>query len=300
MVANRGQLLLIGAILFSVVVVGVVIQMNDLQYADSTASDSQTDAIDRAAQTEAETRAALGGLATRVRAGTDDSEFLEAFRKNVSTYQNYSYNMTATGGATYTNVTVNGAASINETVVTQSSGDYRKQTSPRRPDWDLVTDADRVSRFWLNESSVKTGGESFEVVVSNAAGDEWKLRLNGVPVAGPGPDDIDIVVETPSSTNSVCTKSDSSDIDLNLVTGTGSCSFTSFTDVFDGPYTIKFNKGNRVDDGGYEIGVVGGSVKAGNFVGTPDERILYPGIDYQYRSPSIAYNRTFAARDMGS
>ncbi|WP_018259306.1 DUF7261 family protein [Halomicrobium katesii] len=303
MVAERGQLLLVGAILFSVVIVGVVIQLNDLQYTDTIGSNAQTDAIDQAAQAEAETRAALYGLDLRVRNGTDRSEYQEALRENVSTYQNYSENMTAAGGATYTNVTLNLAASVNETVMTQSDDPYRKQTSPRRPGWDLVTDAETVSQFWLNESSVKTGGTSFQVVVSNPAGDEWRLKLEGVPVAGPGPDDVDVVVETPTSTNTACRRSDADDIELNLIDGEDamtppSCTFTSFADALDGPYTIEFEKGNRAE-GGYEIAVVGGSVNTGNFAGTR-ERILYPGIDYKYRSPSTAYNRTFAVGEAGS
>lgn len=304
MIADRGQLLLVGAILFSVVVVGIVVQLNGLQYTDTAASGGQTDAIDRASQTEAETRDALARLVTKVRADTDRDEFADALRENVSTYRNTSQNMTAAGGAIYTNVTVNETASVNESVVSQSGGDYQAQNPPNPSDWTLVTDVTNVTRFWLNESTVTGGGTPFAVVVSNPSGQQWELRLQRV-TGGPGPDDVDVVVATPASTTTACTRPDSTDIELNLVDGSGAgaasgCSFTSFTDAFDGPYTIEFEKGNKAE-GGYEIATLGGSVRTSNFdPSNVEDQIFAPAIDYQYRSPSTAYNRTFVVGGAGS
>jgi hypothetical protein len=289
MVADRGQLLLVGAILFSVVVVGIVVQLNGLQYTDTAASDGQTGAIDRAAQTEAETRDALAGLVTRVRADTDRDEFGDALRENVSTYQNTSLNMTAARGATYTNVSVNETASVNESVVTQGSGKYRSPKTNDQ-DWTLANDSDSISVFWLNATK-KTGNPNTDVTIVGQD-EEWKLRLE--KASG---DDFD--VETWNDTSGWtehCT--DESSVDLNLVTpSTGDCEFTPFDEDVDAPYNVTFARGNNAE-GGYRIGVVGGLNRT---YADPDEEGIYaPAIDFQYRSTSTAYNRTFVLGGGGS
>lgn len=281
MVADRGQLLLVGAILFSVVVVGIVVQLNDLQYTDTMASNGQTDVVDRAVQTEAETRDALVGLVTRVRADTDRSEFGDALRENVSTYQNYSESMTAAGSATYTNVTVNESASVNESVVTQGSGKFRSPKTTDQ-DWTATNDSESLTEFWLNVTE-KNGAPDTTVTVVGES-NTWKLELRQV-----GGNDFDVRTWN-SSTGWTEHCSDESSADLDLRSGVGDCGVAPFVNDVEAPYNVTFERGNNAK-GGYRIAAIGGLNRT--YIEPDEQRLYHPAIDYQYRSPSTSYNRTF-------
>jgi len=294
MVDDRGQLLLIGAILIAVVIVGVVVQLNSLQYTNALGSYSQTQSLDEAASAEATTEQDIEALVRAVRAD-DPANFEQALRRNLSTYHNYSRNMSAETGTSSVSVSLNESASVNKTELNSSNGLRYRSPETNDKNWTVARDVRSVERFWLNATGANNPNKDFTITITNASA-SWQLRLNSSAASN------DFVVQTrnatapPSGWISHC---DEDEANISIRTGTSQgtgCDFTSLTEDLTPPYEIEYSYG-QWGEGSYNITVIG-DVEESNF-DNPTSQIYHPAVDYRYRSVGTAYNRTILAEAGG-
>lgn len=305
MVRSRGQLLLIGAVLLGMTIVGTVVMLNGMQYTDSAGAQSQSQVLDDAERNE---EMVVRDMELLVRQVDADMPFRyeEAVIANVSTYNNYTRNMTVTRGGALINVSVNESRSDGTRIHQPASGGptndnfQRTGSGPGTPnDWSLASDVEKVAGFRVNTTKIDGGPmNAFTVRIENdTAGYVWEMKVYSQSA-------MDYRLKTRytdsgslplwGTTPVECASSDE-EIDIRLVDGTAAktnndCEFTSFTDRLTSPYDIKFKNGNRAH-GTYNIFITGSA--SGNVdPGDTDDYVVNPAIDFQYRSTELAYNRT--------
>lgn len=302
MVRDRGQLLLIGAILIGMTIIGTVVMLNGMEYADTAGSQGQAQVLDDAERTEEMVERDMERLLRQVDANSP-AKYEEAVIQNVSAYNNHSRNMTVTQGSAVVNVSVNESQSDGTRIHQRSSSPNNEKfqaTDPSGPgnpnQWTLASDVEKVAGFRLNVTRIDgTGSSKFTVRITNDTNYKWEMRVyqtgggSAFEVRSGDSSSLPTWTGTPD-----CTSSDE-EINFHLLQGTATdtdsdCEFTSFRDESSPPYDIEFDNGNRAR-GTYTIFISG---KASGNVDSSDTRsyVVNPAIDFQYRSSELEYNRT--------
>lgn len=297
MVDDRGQLLLVGAIIVAITIIGSVTLLNGLQYTDTAGTEGGSDALAETDRAEAVVFADLTNLVTQVEQ-SDPDDFDRALRANISTYNNYTQNMTVTRDGTYVNVSLNESTSVTQHRIGQTDAtQYRDPNGPSGNLWHVINNSTRMDEFWLNSTSIDGGaGPPFVVRIENDSGDTWELRLDARP-----PSNSALVVDPPNDPPTECVRSDEQ-FNVSLYRGfartdAGNCSFPALPDELDEPYDVTYVNPNRAE-GTYTI-VASGDLQTSNF-DVEEQSILVPAIDYRYRSVEMAYNRTKRVPPEGS
>lgn len=295
MVRNRGQLLLIGAVLIGLTIISTVVMLNGMQYADSAGARSQSQVLDDGERTEEMVERDLERLVVQVQK-TDPSNPADALRENISVYDNSTRNMTVSRGGPTVNVTLNGSASRGKRFQYASTSNFKPSSSTGN-DWDMATDVDHLRRFDVHVDGFNGVGASsaFVIVVDVDGGGEWRFRM--FEESGSPPRDVVIETQPPGSGTWTTRCSDEGPpVELNFLTGEAyysgpdtTCSFPSVGAVASTPYTITFEDSQKAH-GEFDVLVDGEDTPESNSASS--DYPVIPAVDYQYRSTDIAYNRT--------
>jgi hypothetical protein len=299
---DRGQLLLAGALLIGVVIVGSIVLLNGVQFADATGSEGSQGAVRNAERLSHMIEQDVEELVRQVRA-SEPNNLSRALQANLSTYNRYYSAMQISDGAVFVNLSLDVSASrgglINESGVRYNDG--------RSNNWDPVTNADALSVFDLNFTKIQ--GNDFEVVVSDAnTSDQWRMNIQ--------PGGIGLIVTVSNESGVLDTFSmdaapdagNDESIDFDLIAGEASDStgdsgrFAGILQHVGGNYTIEFEDTNN-KEGSYRIGVTDG-INYGNYDGcsgpsdTGDSGcavegyLVTPAIDISYNTPELTYETT--------
>ncbi|MCU4799004.1 hypothetical protein OB920_01260 [Halobacteria archaeon HArc-gm2] len=286
---DRGQLLLIGAVLIGLTILGTVVMLNGMQYADATGTQTEYRVLDDAERTEEMVERDVGRLTNQILAkNPDPGNAFTYVESNVTTYHNYTRNMTLDGSSGTVNVTYNDS-------VTRGHQGYRIQQTTSQPFAPgtphlVVDDVEYVRSFVLRIDSFSAPGRtnSFDVVARNATtGETWKLEAYEYP---PTPA-ARVTVTTADGSVTHCDTDAAPELDL--VQGTnesGECSFPGVREDIGTPSSFRFEGDDDVE-GTYRALVEGNPRVAA------DDYPVRPGVTVRYRSAELSYNRTILVED---
>ncbi|MFB6073524.1 MAG: hypothetical protein ABEJ89_00770 [Haloarculaceae archaeon] len=284
MVSDRGQLLLVGAIVLGTVIVGVVFTLNSLQYTDAVARDDGARPVQHAERVEATVEHDLGRLVREVEA-SDPANLQRALERNVTTYANQARNMSLTGEGAYLDVSLNVSATEGTRATSASTHPFNAYVSPET----VSTDTSDIERFTLDFASVDSG-RSFVVSADNGT-DQWRLRVTN----DAGDPEYEIETWLPgdgrfSSPGPAC-RHVSPAATVDLVEGTaGTCSFVGIG-ALEPDFDVRFDQGHSNHARGtFEYRFVGTDRTTGSAASSSYP--VVPAIDYRYRGSEISYNRT--------
>lgn len=162
---ERGQLLLIAAILLAVVVVGTVVLLNGVRFTEGAGSADALREAKQVDQTVADVRPSLRMLLVGV--GTETGPFVEnstagmdALRANVAAFSDTYGNLSGYGGGALVGVTLEADRTVNGTVAAQQSG--RFENAAGSGDWTLAADlgGDPASELYALELNVTDQSDS--------------------------------------------------------------------------------------------------------------------------------------------
>jgi hypothetical protein len=181
MVSGRGQLILIGALVIALTVIGISVVVNTVLFVENTPTDRGTARIDRAATVDDDARRAVRSTVLRVNhRGRDRTpgQVSDAARRNVSGLsdllgQQYLASQSLAVNVSYLGTTEEGvrvvqAADGNLTDAGDDDGDWSPDPGGTR----------RVGWFVLNLNATETGSDRFHANVTGAGGDELGVTLN--------------------------------------------------------------------------------------------------------------------------
>ncbi|WP_335999247.1 DUF7261 family protein [Halorientalis halophila] len=313
---DRGQLLLVGSVAIALVIVGVVVMVNGMMFDDSIGARDNDDALADAERTIGMIESDLNALAREVRMDTRDGsgDFAPALRRNISLYSRHHTNLTFDNGIVYTNVTFDGAESINGTTIwqTQSTNQGACDRSTPYPRFTLETggsceanptiveDADAVTDFQLTVENPGTGASPETSIVVDNGAETWRLRMDTQPNGS-----VVVHEESPGGTSRVGVFDPSFDLELQdsgRLTVGGSESVV-FAEGVDPQYDIGFE--NTVSGGGtaltgtYTIST-DGDPSAG--IGSQPETlntVVSPAIEIYYQRQEVTYDRTILLNESG-
>lgn len=313
---ERGQLLLVGAIGIALVVVGTVVLVNGLAFDDSISTRSNQDALSGAERTVGMIEADLNALAREVRTGIDPGtrDFVTAFRENISLYSRHYSNLSFDNGIVYTDVTFEGAESVNGTTIRQNEDTARGACNdgnryPRftvengscESDPTIVTDATEISQFNLTVRGSGIGSSpQTTLVVEGDTGDEWRLVIEKVGPTGP----IEVREKAPSGDSTVGVFTIPFELvlqDDGQLRVSGSEEVT-FADGVSPPYEVGFenNPSRTALTGTYSLST-DGTLPA--IIGPQPETystVVRPAVDIYYQRRDVTYNRTVVLNDTGA
>ncbi|MFB6185034.1 MAG: hypothetical protein ABEI96_10805 [Haloarculaceae archaeon] len=176
---DRGQLILVGALLVALVVVSIVVLLNGLQFTEHVGSENSLQEVHDLETTQTEVRHNLRSLFYEVdseHAGIDTPEPYATERSLTDTVDAYGSTLSSTTVAsrgTYTSVSLSPFASRRGVVVYQAGeGDARSANGQSR--WDVLRRADAVPVVEVALDGVS--GEDF-VLQLRQGGDVWRLRV---------------------------------------------------------------------------------------------------------------------------
>jgi len=307
---ERGQLLLVGAAVIALVIVGSVILLNGLKFTDTVGTEGNFDATDEAQRTAEMVRGDLSKMADRVRNDTGLVNFETAIRQNISIYSNRLSNMTFADSATYVNVSLNKKRSEMD-----GSGVLVKETNPAtrfthpfgasdfNDPYPVAENASVVSPANLTIKDFSCSGTSAGVrvtVVDHKTGtDYWSMQITCQTTSDT---ELIQVRESPSGPpilrlegGSDFTTTNNVDIDIRSGTVNGNqWDELKFESAVDGPYDIsaKYDgpRGQALE-GSYMFG----SDSEYSAVNNPDKErisVYRPAFTFVYERPGITYNTT--------
>lgn len=286
MVRDRGQLLLIGAVLIGLTVIGTVVMLNGMQHADSVSGRGESQALDDAERAEEMVERDIGRMTDLILAkDPDPGNAADYVERDVSVYHNQTRNLTLDSGAGTVNVTFNKTATRGERVH-QSTTQQFASSGPRV----LATDVDYLRSFEMTVDTFSTsapGPSNSVVVVAENDSDEWRAA-----VYVDGSSNGKVMVTTPSGTAAPC-DAGTEPITLYLVEGgneSGGCSFTGIREAIGTPESIRLEQSNDAE-GTYRV-LVDGTPQVSS-----DDYPVRPGVTIRYRSPELSYNRTILVED---
>jgi hypothetical protein len=211
-----------------------------------------------------------------------------ALDANVSTYDNYTRNMTASMGDKTVNTTLNVTASKGNEISHSSSTNFKSDSSAN--DWTLVTDTQKLRQFRMTIEPHNSGG-AFRVVADPATGPAWRMRVDK-------PTSSQIRIRVNNGTDSESCIGNDPDVELDLLGGTGTFPSTgtdcpqlpTIQNSVSSPYDIRFENSQHAE-GQYQLHVTG-DVQDSEIPGSTAPAPVIPAIDYRYQNAEFEYNRT--------
>lgn len=293
MVRDRGQLLLIGAVLIGLTVIGTVVMLNGMQHADSVSGRSESQTLDDAERAEEMVERDVGRMTDLILAkNPGPGTAADYVERDVGVYHNQTRNLTLDSGAGTVNVTFNDTVTRGERIQQSTTQQFAPGGSR-----DLATDVDYLRGFEMTVDTFSTSApgpsNSVVVVAENASGNEWRAA-----VYVDGSSQAKVRVTTPSGTVAPC-DAGTEPITLYLVEGgneSGGCSFTGIREAIGTPESIRLEQSNDAE-GTYRV-LVDGTPRVSGFPQvSSDDYPVRPGVTIRYRSPELSYNRTILVED---
>jgi hypothetical protein len=183
---RRGQLILVGAIVIALLVVGITIIVNTVLFVENTSTDQSTTKLRQAAQVEGELRDAIRATTFRVNHRTRDhnaSELRRATERNVTRLTRTMDQQYLASQSLSVSVSVNGTDNGTR-LVQAADGDFTHPTG--LSNWDPVattlTPSPRLGWFVLNLNATEPTTGTFEAEVRNESDDAVSVeveRING-------------------------------------------------------------------------------------------------------------------------
>lgn len=306
--ADRGQLILVTALVIATVLVALVLLVNAAIYTENLATRS-TDSGERDALGH---RAAVvdgvGGIVDRENAAEyDDRGELEAnVTDGVGALEELLFRAGLEEGAAAT-VNTSSMALVNGTLVRQTDDGRAFLNESGEADWRVASDVNRtrafaatVNRTDLNETTADSPDSAFHVVLNDST-DEWHAYVYENDSNG----DIAIAVKNASESDAteVCSV-DAENTTVEFTSGTlagEGCPGLNWAHGLSGRYSIEYVNGDEAS-GTYELTVRTedeGSQETGNLVdGTavadPGSPYFVPAVyavevEIAYESPSLTY-----------
>ncbi len=261
---DRGQLILVGALLIATVVFGLSFLLNSLLFSGSVGSGGASTAVDQVEDADLEVQRSLRPVAVRVNHASRNvtaGEVATAIESNVTKFSRlYGETKAAAGSATVTVSYENATSTLGYRIVQDTDAKFTDLSGVE--DWNPVlgpgTVPDnpeaRVGWFTANVDIGNTStGVPFRVEAENASGHELTLRLQN--------DGGNLSVNwefdppaAPSNSNSVRCGGMAGRSLVDLYDGsayTGTCEFPG-VGVLEGPSSIRFEDSERIE-GRYEI-----------------------------------------------
>lgn len=184
---RRGQLILVGAIVIALLVVGITIIVNTVLFVENTSTDQSTTELRQAAQVEGELRDAIRATTFRVNHRTREhnaSELRRATERNVTRLTRTMDQQYLASQSLSVSVSVNGTDNGTR-LVQAADGDFTHPATGQS-DWDPVTTtltpSPRLGWFVLNLNATEPTTGTFVAEVENESGDAVSVeveRLNG-------------------------------------------------------------------------------------------------------------------------
>ena len=274
---ERGQLLLVGAILIATVVLSSVVLLNSVHDSPTVQTQQDTRSVEGIDRTVGELTSDLDRLFVATTANTTTpGPYANAsdLTRLVATYERTRLNLSTTDRATALSVTVNATDSATGSVVLNKTPTSINGTEP------LLNDATNVPRLSLNASEF-TGNE-LNVTVANQT----------------------ITLSAGGATGAVTCGTSSSFVGLEFVDGVGTvetndttCARESFATGLTGPANVTLESTGPVTVT-FAIAGANGSVTADSTVArNASSVVVNPTIDLRYVTPEVTYQRTFRLYD---
>jgi hypothetical protein len=285
---ERGQVLLMGALLVAIALIGTIVFINGMLF--TVSADTGSDGAGMSEATEIR-QAINDDIRAMVRSISRDgpADFEAALLENVSTYSRHYANTTASGDPAYVNVSVDTSESEGLLLRQTSAAKYRAEDNSQ--DWALVDDnnASGITQFDLTVTNFQgvTDNSAFYITVADASGSAfWMAQL----YKNQSTSTYRLNTRNQSTAfTEQCSGFAGDQIDL-LAGEVAGCEFPTFLDEFDGPYTIRFEDGHKAT-GTYQIAV--GSANEGNFApGQVQPSLVRPAVRVVYDSPDLRFDST--------
>lgn len=320
---DRGQLLLVGAFIIALVVLGTVVYLNGLNFNDSIGSQGNEQSLNDAERTKGMVTESLIGLTERVRAdvragGGGLEEYERELRENISSFARYYSRLKFSDGVTYVNVSLNssGTASVYGGIITQrlaADSDPDGPTfvndngRPSETDWEVARNVNTVTALnvTLKQFPCPNNRNVSYVIEEVDSGDTWEWQatrgpncastnrtvetyLNGnkqnVTYAGPGPNQ-----------NAELAGRTYLDILEGTVNGTTEWQFAKGLEP---PYNVSVQiNGGPASPGNTARGSF--RIETDSEYRPPtdddldvDDAIAVPAVDIRYVAPELVYNST--------
>lgn len=262
--SDRGQLILVGALLVATVIFGLSFLLNSLLFAGSVGSGGAAAAVDQAEDADLEVQRSLRSVAVRVNHASRNvtaSEVATAIESNVTAFSRlYSEAKAAAGSATVTVAYDNATSTLGYRIVQDTDASFTDLSGTE--DWSpvlgpgTVPDNPTAAVGWFT-ANVDVGNTStgvpFRVEAENASGHELTLRLRN----DGGNLSVDWEFDppaAPSSSDTVRCGTTAGRSLVDLYTGTaytGTCEFRGIG-VLQGATSLRFEDAERIE-GRYAI-----------------------------------------------
>jgi len=279
---QRGQLLLVGAILIATVVLSSVVLLNSVHDSPTVQTQQDTRSVEGVEWTVGELESDLDRLFVANTSNTTTAgPYANAsnLTQLVATYERTRLNLSTTDRATALNVTVNatdsatGAVAIAETPAEIDDTGYN------------LTDATDLPRLSVNASGFD--GNGLNVTVANATASQT-ITLNESGASG--------AVDCPDGAGS-------SFVGLDFVDGVGTvqtndttCTRESFGTELTGSLNVTVQSTTGTVNATFAITGTGSAVSA-SAPTTASNVVVNPTIELRYVTPEVTYERTFRLYD---
>lgn len=305
---DRGQLVLLGAITLSLLIVGLVVVFNSALFTETVDRESAVGPGRDAAEFADETSRNVRSLTIRVnhaREYTSQSDLEAAMVANVSNYSAVLREAYLDSGATYADVTFDpGASSYGRRAVQDEDATFENPSGGGGSDWDPINPATPTEVGWLTvnlNASELSLTETFDVILINASGDRmnvsFRRNATGYVVITSN------FTATPAANTTVTCAPVSGRLLVDVLGGAvfaRDCAFNA-SERLPGPYRVEFRDGDAAT-GKYEIVIKSDSSAINDDISScPDDPVCHApavwtaNVTVSYRSPQVGYEHT---RDM--
>lgn len=313
---ERAQLLLIGAIAISLVILGTVVLLNGMKFTETVGTEGNEEAFTDAERTADMIESDLVRLSSRVRNETSLTEFEDALESNVTSYSHAYANMSVNRGTVYVDVSLNTSCTSCRYRLLENTSEA--SFTGGKSNTTVGSEIDRIPEF--NMTITNDGypshpsspvDASFWIVVRNESGATWKVRINETGTSTPtryitiydetgeiasfNSDDetwFDTGTDTELRVTDGCVDANESG-DFNCPPG------LEFAQGVSEPYTISFTNSFNNPDGSDPSppgkDAEGTFRLVANGEGPADDRIGLdtPVFDIVYQRPEVQYRKTF-------
>lgn len=311
---DRGQLMLVAAVVLAVVLVALAFVLNAAVYTEAlVAGDSGSPEDRTVARFQDDVRRGVGGLVVHhnrnATNNTTHADLHAALQESVERWDDLTARHAATSGSG-TNVTLVGTdngtriAQDNATrAFTNATRTEGGNVTGNASDWTLVTDVNGTRRFRMNITSETSdlgefgAADAFNVTVTNGSA-TWRMNVtneNGNATVG---------VRNASGGHAVCSApANESGVWVNVTAGTVAgeeCPGLAFAEGVNSPYEIRFESGDNVS-GTYELVVDNETLATSptaDYVSRDDgspyvmSAVYSATVRVEYRTPTLTYTTT--------
>jgi hypothetical protein len=291
---ERGQLILIGALLVAATILASITLLNAVHESPKINTQQDSQSLVEAERTVDQTKANLEGSFLANTSSEQTGEQLPYARAStfgalVGEYNDQYTNISTTEAAGIVDITFDGAASNTGGIARQnrSIAGYLNY-----PDGDIVQDADAIPKLYLFVNETSPPGSSFRIELAGASGTvQMEIDDNGV------------------SGDVTCSVSGGS-LEIDFENGVGEirtdetyCGEREFGASLSPPITVSFSDGSNADG---TFTITGVDPSGSDISGNPgdDNRwfdnptaapyIVDPAFEIEYDTPNVAYNATFS------